>query len=169
MPDELFFELAQFVLLFAFGFEQVFAQAGEGVELALYFADRAAVALQALDEGAAHVAVVFDALPGDGQRLLGFVRLVHQRLGRVLRGQWPHSLAGEARAVNAERDVGDVVAEQRRDDDAVCAGLVHGDFRFADQFGFAVVESGGDDRRIQVIVFGADDSGRQNSQQDCQP
>ena len=66
LPGELVLQLFECVLLFALGFQQVFAQAGEGVQLALYFADRAAVALQALDEGAAHVAVVFDALPGDG-------------------------------------------------------------------------------------------------------
>ena len=66
LPGELFLQLFECVLLFALGFQQVFAQTGEGVQLALHFADRAAVALQALDEGAAHVAVVFDALPGDG-------------------------------------------------------------------------------------------------------
>ena len=169
LPGELFLQLFECVLLFALGFQQVFAQAGEGVQLALHFADRAAVALQALDEGAAHVAVVFDALPGDGQRLLGFVRLVHQRLTRVLRRQRPHALPGEARAVDAQRDVGDVVAEKRRDDDAVHALFVHGDFGLAHQFGFPVVKSGGNDRRVEIVVFRVGKGGRDYRQQGGQP
>ena len=91
------------------------------------------------------------------------------RFAGVLCRQRTHALAGQARAVDAEGDVGDVVAQERRDDDAVHALFVYGDFGFAHEFGFAAVEFGGDDGRVEIVVFRVGKGGRDYRQQGGQP
>ena len=163
LPGESFLQFFQFVLLFALGTQQFFAHARQGVQLALDVINGAVLVLQTLDEGAAHVAVVFDGLAGDGQRLFGGIGLFQQRVAGIRCRQWAHTLPGEAGTFNAEGDVGDVVAEQRRDDQAVRA-VLDGYPRFADEFGFIAVQTRGDDRRVQFVIFSVRNAYRSSRQ-----